>query len=107
MSETNNSGPVFPVPSNAFNDMRGMTRDDIIRMAREAGMEVHERKGEIRIGSAVITGCDSTEQVTRFAALVAAAEREACASICEEYDRRFDILEVRWCAQDIRARSQQ
>ena len=34
-----------------------------------------------------------------------ADEREACASICEEYDRRFDIPEVRWCAQDIRARS--
>ena len=60
-----------------------MTRDEIIRMAREAGMEVHERKGEIRIGSAVITGCDSTEQVTRFAALVAAAEREACAELME------------------------
>ncbi len=41
-------------------------------------MEVHERKGQIRIGSAVLTGCDSTEQVERFAAPVAAAEREAC-----------------------------
>lgn len=58
-----------------------MTRDDIINMAREAGMEVHPYKGEIRICSAVLTGCDSTDEVIRFAALVAAAavaaERES------------------------------
>ena len=84
-------------------------RDNIIRMAREAGLlpnpEVY------------------AEDLERFAALVAAAEREACAehyldicrkaiveereacaAICEESDRRFDIPEVRWCAEDIRAR---
>lgn len=61
--------------------MTTFTSDDIIRMAREAGMEVHDRKGQVRIGSAVLTGCDSTDQVERFAALVAAAEREACAQV--------------------------
>ena len=49
-----------------------MTRDDIIRMAREAGFN-HE-------------GFDWDEIVfpivERFAALVAAAEREECAKIC-------------------------
>ena len=60
-----------------------MNRDDIIRMAQEAGLETHPRKGEVRIGSAIITGCDSTEQVMRFANLVAAAEREACAKVIE------------------------
>ena len=80
-----------------------MTRDDIISMAREAGMEVHERKGEIRIGSAVITGCNSTDQVMRFAALVAAAEREACAAICDHYDSWGAI--PRQAAAAIRARS--
>ena len=60
-----------------------MTKTEVIAIAKEAGMEVHERKGQIRIGSAVLTGCDSTEQVERFAALVAAAEREACAQVCE------------------------
>jgi hypothetical protein len=45
-----------------------MTRDDIIRMARESG-----------IGP--VYGYESIE---RFAALVAAAEREACAKLCEE-----------------------
>lgn len=53
-----------------------MSHDEIIAMAREAGMEVHERKGKIRIGSAVLTGADSTDEVTRFASLVAANERE-------------------------------
>ena len=75
-----------------------MTRDEIIRMAREAGMEVHERKGEIRIGSAVITGCDSTEQVTRFAALVAAAERDRVCKIvygkCISDNNAFEIVQA-------------
>ncbi len=47
-----------------------MTRDDIIRMAREAGWnwpEVHTTSIEDRL--------------ERFAALVAAAEREACAQV--------------------------
>ena len=87
-----------------------MKREDIIRMARDAGIEVHARKGEIRIGSAAITGCDSTEQVTRFAALVAAAEREACAKECENHkvglDSYFEIDErIQECAAAIRARS--
>ena len=86
-----------------------MTRDEIIRMAREAGMEVHERKGEIRIGSAVITGCDSTEQVTRFAALIAAAEREACAQICDrgavQMLHAYKREGAARCAEIIRARS--
>lgn len=71
-----------------------MTQYDILRLAQEAGFTWEPISN--------ISG-----PLERFAALVAAAEREACASICEEYDRRFDILEVRWCAQDIRARSQQ
>ena len=60
-----------------------MTRDEILAMARDAGMEVHERKGQIRIGSAVLTGADSTDEVTRFAALVAAKERESVAQLIE------------------------
>jgi hypothetical protein len=48
-----------------------MTRDDIIRMAREA--EFHPISGGIVEGN-----------LLRFAAHVAAAEREACAKVCEE-----------------------
>ena len=44
----------------------GISRDDIIRMAREAGIGWLERAEGI------------TEFLERFAALVAAAEREAC-----------------------------
>ncbi len=43
-----------------------MTREDIIRMAREAGASF-----------------ETAESMFRFAALVAAAEREACAKGCE------------------------
>jgi len=46
-----------------------LTRDDITRMAREAGF----------------VGFDGDNgSLRRFAALVAAAEREACAKVCEE-----------------------
>ena len=48
-----------------------MNREDIIRMAREAGFQ-----GEISLGQFV--------RLVRFAALVAAAEREACAKFCED-----------------------
>ena len=48
-----------------------MTRDDIIRMAREAGF----------------VGMDGDHgALRRFAALVAAAEREACAKVCDEFN---------------------
>jgi hypothetical protein len=65
-----------------------MTRDDIIRMAREAGLPTIEDTGEILgLYSAI-----------RFAALVAAAEREECAKeveaeICDEIeDEAYHIL---------------
>ena len=47
-----------------------MNREQIIRMAREAGLAYGS--DEKPLGS-----------VTRFAALVAAAERGACAKVCE------------------------
>ena len=82
-----------------------MTRDDIIKMAREAGFNPVSYMGA------------NLESFERFAALVAAAEREACAKVC-------DVLGVHpalnvfnggpeWykhgkdCAAAIRARSEQ
>ena len=44
-----------------------MNREDIIRMAREAGFESHD------------ISLNFPRELERFAALVAAAEREACA----------------------------
>ena len=53
-----------------------MTRDDIIRMAREAGgADITSH------GWTSWVGVHSTEFLERFAALVAAAEREACAKL--------------------------
>ena len=49
-----------------------MTQDEIIRMAREAGFE------------GLIEKAWGIEQLERFAALVAAHEREACAKVCDE-----------------------
>jgi|SanBayMetagenome_1026888.scaffolds.fasta_scaffold11962_2 hypothetical protein len=53
-----------------------MNREDIIRMAREAanGMLSYDAEGEWRLSAA---------EVERFANLVAAAEREACAAMVE------------------------
>jgi hypothetical protein len=49
-----------------------MSRDDIIRLAREASSESDYDFPNI-------------SALERFAALVAAAEREACAKMCEAY----------------------
>ena len=40
----------------------------------------------------------------RFAAMVAAAEREACAQVCDEWSKRSDDVGA-YCAKAIRARS--
>jgi hypothetical protein len=48
-----------------------MTRDDIIRMAREAGLWPAVTDSFLK-------------ELQEFAALVAAAEREACAKLCIE-----------------------
>lgn len=73
-----------------------MNRDEIIAMAKEAGMEVHERKGQIRIGSAVLTGADSTDEVTRFAALVSAKERERIFGAGRQFDGQMRLQLTRW-----------
>jgi hypothetical protein len=57
-----------------------MNRDDIIRMAREAGFEVMD-EGKHHYAHITDTLCHIDVAVERFAALVAAAEREACASL--------------------------
>lgn len=84
-----------------------MTRDDIIRMAKEAGFN------QIL---ATTTGADVwiddgfyVEELQRFAALVAAAEREACAKVCfdmaqQHNDIRSAALEM--ASEYIRARGE-
>lgn len=55
-----------------------MTRDDILRMAREAGGLQEGLYFDIDVHS-----------LERFAVLVAAAEREACAKVCEHMWRSW------------------
>jgi len=56
-----------------------MTRDDILRLAREAGGTL----------SSFDRWSMHTSDVVRFAKLVAAAEREACANRAEVFDKTF------------------
>ena len=48
-----------------------MTKDDIIKMARKAGLYTHK---------------DVQPEILAFANLVAEAEREACAKLCDDLD---------------------
>jgi hypothetical protein len=78
--------------------MTTLTQDDIRKLAKAAGL--------------IIDGNNSgDDDLFAFAALVAAAEREACAKVCEEimqehnpFDRQAGV--ARSCLDDIRARSQ-
>jgi hypothetical protein len=75
-----------------------MTRDDITRMAREAGFS--DKQSEVYFD----------RMLQRFAALGAAAEREACAKLCVAMDlidtpTVVEIAAVRKCAAAIRART--
>ena len=80
-----------------------MTRDDIIRMAREAGMEHREHADEVNSEY-----CDGVhlDDLERFAALIAAAEREECAKVCEGITSTYHENDPRKCADAIRARGQ-
>ena len=46
------------------------------------------------------------KDLERFAALVASAEREACAKVCEYYAGTFNAHRIGECADAIRARGQ-
>ena len=77
-----------------------MNREDIIRMAREAGFIADEADflfppKNKRVGIQL--------EIERFAALVASAEREACAKVCEN---KNTLLEWPNYAAAIRARGQ-
>jgi hypothetical protein len=67
-----------------------MTRDDILRLAREAGGTL----------SSFDRWSMHTSDVVRFAALVAAAEREACASIL---DRNAEVCGTDSIVRDVLA----
>ena len=82
-----------------------MNRDEIIRMAVDAGIipwTKHEYVGGKNF-SASDEGLDGDlASLIQFAELVASAEREACAKICEEHS----TWTGRMCAETIKARGQ-
>ena len=67
-----------------------MTNEEIIQMAKQAGFEEHQAKFDTRFEP--------------FAVLVASAEREACAKVCDGYSdgRHANMADL--CAEAIRAR---
>jgi hypothetical protein len=82
-----------------------MNKEDIIRMAQQCGL-LEFLKDE----------CPSKSQwdhlnqlLPEFAALVAAAEREACAKVCEDMDVKYEghFVRASLIAAAIRARGQQ
>jgi len=85
-----------------------MTKEDIIRMALESKSCVKTDCNGVRL---IADGLD----IERFAALVAATEREACAKVCEDIyndpkdNNGYDCYYTRpylECAEAIRARGQ-
>jgi hypothetical protein len=96
-----------------------VNRDDIIRMAREAGLHsavlLHIYEG--KEGALTDSEQDELRRLIRFAALAyeagAAAEREACANLCDAIGERNEAdHDSCWsygnweCANAIRARGE-
>ena len=85
--------------SGLYAEEKGMTREDVIKLAREAGLWPTS---------------STVDLLERFAALVSAAEREACARVCEaeDGDTPDDQTDCTWskaaryCAAAIRARGE-
>ena len=74
-----------------------MTQDEIIRMARDAGLARYVQTEKTCVSNAL----------ERFADLVAAHEREACAKVCEEeHDKSKFGVNGMHCAAAIRARGE-
>ena len=75
-----------------------MNRDDIIRMARQAGL-LAEDEAWVSLHQ---------ELIERFAALVAAAEREECAKMAEAFHRHgYDFTGDAELHDAIRARTEE
>ena len=72
-----------------------MTQNEIISLAREAGLSIRGHYDE---------NGSTPQELERFATLVAAHEREACAKVCDEYD--MDHIVGQQLAAAIRARGE-
>ena len=89
-----------------------MMRDDIIRMAREAGDDVdHTLPSDLDFlerFAAIVAATERTACARHFDVAMrnaVTAEREACARLCEDDDNAFEI--GRYCAVVIRERGEE
>lgn len=79
-----------------------MTADDVIRMAREAGLPLRRLDDDYcnSVGLEIGTICRINDvgfsELERFAALVAAAEREECAKVCKD-----EMIDEEQCNDDV------
>lgn len=71
-----------------------MSRDDFLDAAIEAGVVARD-------GCGYFVCSDDVDEILNLAALVAAAEREACAQVCESWGGR----DYEKCATAIRERN--
>ena len=99
-----------------------MNRDDILQMARECGLTINDQPmlGVEHFAQLVAAAtresmksegwraCAVGQSVTQHCGLLETAvlvEREACARVCDELDRRW-INQAEKCAERIRARGE-
>ena len=84
-----------------------ITDDEIVKLAREAGFEILD--DEIGINDRWHI---QTDLIKRLICVVAAAEREACAKVCDDMEEKAEGTECcKWptpidCAEAIRNRGQ-
>ena len=80
-----------------------MTQDEIIEMARQAGMALENYGGTLLVRHL------PSDSIEAFAKLVAAKEREACAIVSDRYADIFGTVDddmAKAIASDIRARGE-
>ena len=85
-----------------------MNQDEIIAMAKEAGFDMSNLPS---IRAANVYG-EVNDELARFADLVAAKEREACAQVCDASVKEWlrldglhhELTEAQMLADEIRAR---
>ena len=74
-----------------------MTQEDIIELARQAGVRDDEHTFEF----------SQYKYLERFATLIAEHERNACAKVCDAFQARDVGMQPAECAGAIRARGQE
>lgn len=82
-----------------------MTRDDIIRMGVETDLFIYNGDDT----SLTVWLIPTEEKFLKFAALIAAAEREACAKVCFEMAQRHNDIRsaaLEMASEYIRARGE-